>query len=155
MNKRKLSFAENAVNQSGFHTLSVGQQAVGQTSSTSVNRPSENALRRKQQDKEIQTMTTTQVWSTVAFGLGLVFVGFVVLDKSPAEVPPAPIAHIGTDEVPVHSVDDIGKLSGEFKLIRLPDSHDYWFYNRRNRDRGFAALAHSPECQKCLSKPEL
>jgi hypothetical protein len=97
-------------------------------------------------------MTRTQVWLTLAFGLSLGLIGFAVLHKSREEIPPAPVAHIGIDEIPVHSVNDIGKLEGEFRLIRLPDNHDYWFYNRGNRERGFAALSHSPDCEKCLPK---
>jgi hypothetical protein len=61
---------------------------------------------------------------------------------------PVPLHHVGNKEIPVVEVETAASPD-DFQLIQLKDGHDYWFYRDRGGERGYAGLAHSPECKKC------
>ncbi|MEM7315888.1 MAG: hypothetical protein AAF497_22360 [Planctomycetota bacterium] len=67
--------------------------------------------------------------------------------------PPEPLHHVGTKEIPVVDVEAAASPD-DFQLIQLKDGHDYWFYRDKSEQRGYAGLAHSPECQKCQAEKE-
>ena len=99
-------------------------------------------------------MTQGHQWATLGFVLclGLGAVCWVASASDKDEVPPASVSHIGPNDTPVYSMDKVGEIDEEFQLIHLPDGHDYWFYRDRGGDRGYAAMAHSPECGVCVSR---
>lgn len=87
----------------------------------------------------------------VAGFLALGLVLFVVASGCEEKVPPKPTHHIhvDTNEIPAFDIADARVRAVDFQLVTLPDGHDYWIYIRKNNDRGYSGMAHSPECKRC------
>ena len=66
--------------------------------------------------------------------------------------PPRIIDHLGSKLIPVHASSVTQASYPDFRLVRLPDGHDYWLLRERSGDTGYSALAHTPECAKCVAR---
>ena len=92
--------------------------------------------------------------TAAAVAAGFLLLGFVLFvmasgcDESP---PPKPVhyIHVDTSEIPAYDIGDSKVDLEDFQLVTLPDGHDYWIYVRKNNDRGYGGMAHSPECKRC------
>jgi hypothetical protein len=92
-------------------------------------------------------------FQATVLGFGLLFAIFVCVAMSHSEekIAPEPVHTVGSQHIPVVAVEDDAKFTAEdFRLIQLDDGHDYWVFRNRKNDRGYAGMAHSPECQKCV-----
>ena len=81
--------------------------------------------------------------------LGLLLAMMAGCDDSPPPEPKHEV-RVGNEVIPAFELEDIRKVDlRDFKLATLPDGHDYWIYRHSGGEKGFAAMAHTPECKKC------